>query len=126
MSPGNNQKSVSDEAALRLVVEGTASETGTAFFRALVKNLATVMDTYGAWVTEYKPATKHLRAIAFWARGDYIGDYEYAYAGTACEPVVESKRLVHIPDRLLELYPHDTDAITWNAVSYLGVPLLDT
>ena len=113
-------------AALRLVVEGTASETGTAFFRALVKNLATVMDTYGAWVTEYKPATKHLRAIAFWAHGEFIGDYEYAYAGTACEPVVESKRLVHIPDRLLELYPHDTDAITWNAVSYLGVPLLDT
>lgn len=112
--------------ALRLVVAGTASETGTAFFRALVKNLAAVMDTYGAWVTELKPETKQLRAIAFWARGEFIGDYQYPYAGTACEPVVESKRLVHIPDRLLELYPHDTDEITWDAVSYLGVPLLDT
>ena len=28
-----------EDAALRLVVEGTVSETGTGFFRALVKNL---------------------------------------------------------------------------------------
>ncbi len=114
-----------DVSALRLVVAGTVSETGTAFFRALVKNLATVMGTCGAWVTEYKPASKHLRAIAFWSRGEFIGDYEYAYAGTACEPVVEAKRLVHIPDRLLELYPHDVDDVTRGAVSYIGVPLLD-
>jgi PAS domain S-box-containing protein len=127
---GKFMKSVSTQlgaaAALRLVVEGTASETGTAFFRALVKNLATVMGTYGAWVTEYKPESKRLRALAFWLRTDFIADYEYPYAGTACEPVVESKRMVHIPDRLLELYPHDTDIVSWNAVSYLGVPLLDT
>ena len=32
-----------DEAALRLVVEGTATETGAGFFRALVRNLALVM-----------------------------------------------------------------------------------
>lgn len=118
--------SLDPAGALRLVVEGTAAETGTAFFRALVKNLATVMDTYGAWVTELKPETKRLRAIAFWVDDDFISDYEYLYAGTACESVVESKQLVHIPDRLLELYPHDTDAVTWKAVSYLGVPLLDT
>lgn len=123
----NSMRTSLDPAgALRLVVEGTAAETGTAFFRALVKNLATVMDTYGAWVTELKPETKRLRAIAFWVDDDFISDYEYLYAGTACESVVESKQLVHIPDRLLELYPHDTDAVTWKAVSYLGVPLLDT
>jgi len=117
---------LNDADALRLVVEGTASETGAAFFRALVKNLAAVMGTYGAWVTEYKPSTRRLRALAFWLHDDFLADYEYSYAGTACEPVVESKRLVHIPDRLLELYPHDTDIVSWNAVSYIGVPLLDT
>ncbi|HMP84628.1 MAG TPA: Fis family transcriptional regulator, partial [Verrucomicrobiota bacterium] len=121
----NTRQTPDDAGALRLVVEGTASETGTAFFRALVKNLATVMDTFGAWVTEYKPETKSLRALAFWLRGEFVADYEYPYAGTACEPVVESKKLVHIPDRLLELYPQDPDVVTQNAVSYLGVPLLD-
>lgn len=115
-----------EEQALRLIVEGTASETGTAFFRALVRNLAAVMNTSGAWVTEYFPETKRLRALAFWFNGTFVDDFEYPIAGTACEPVVEEKRLVHIPDRLLELYPHDPDPFTVNAVSYLGVPLLDT
>jgi hypothetical protein len=109
-----------DADALRLVVEGTAAETGTAFFRALVRNLAAVMDTLGAWVTEYLPEQKRLRAYAFWLNGAFVEHFEYAIAGTACAPVVEDKRLVHIPDRLLELYPGDPDIRAVNAVSYLG------
>jgi GAF domain-containing protein len=118
--------SVNDADALRLVVEGTASGTGVEFFRALVKNLATVMGTAGAWVTEYLPETKRLRALAFWLNGAFVDDFQYAIAGTACEPVVENKRLIHIPDRLLEMFPGDPDIRALNAVSYLGVPLLDT
>ena len=87
------QKAVSEEAALRLVVEGTASETGAEFFRALVKNLATVMGTAGAWVTEYLPDAARLRSYAFWLGGQFIEQYEYDIAGTACAPVVESKKL---------------------------------
>ena len=115
-----------DDKALRLVVEGTASETGAGFFRALVKNLAVVTDTTGAWVTEYLPETKRLRALAFWLNGAFVENYEYAIAGTACAPVVEDRKLVHIPDRLIDLYPGDPDLVPMNAVSYLGVPLLDT
>ncbi len=119
------RKQIDDAAALRLVVEGTVAETGPAFFRALVKNLATVMDTIGAWVTEYQPEQKRLRALAFWMKGEFVENFEYAIAGTACAPVVESKKLIHIPDRMIELYPGDPDLIPIHAVSYLGVPLLD-
>ncbi len=115
-----------DTDALRLVVEGTAAETGTAFFRALVRNLSTVLGTAGAWVTEYLPDQKSLRAYAFWLNGEYIDRFEYPIAGTACEPVVEDRRLVHIPDRLVELYPHDVGLGGLVPVSYLGVPLLDS
>src|SRR5678815_4588960 len=118
------RSAVSEEAVLRLVVEGTASETGTEFFRALVRNLATVMDTAGAWVTEYLPESGRLRAYAFWLNGQYIEDFEYDIAGTACAAVVESDKLVHIPDRILDLYPTATRVIA-TAVSYLGVALLD-
>lgn len=114
-----------EAAALRLVVEGTAAETGTAFFRALVKNLATVMDTVGAWVTEYLPDQKRLRAYAFWLKGQYVEGFEYDIANTACAAVVENRRLIHIPDRVLDLYPGDPDFRALQAVSYLGVPLLD-
>ena len=118
------KRAISDEAALRLVVEGTASETGTEFFRALVKNLAAVMGTSGAWVTEYLPHQQRLRAYAFWLQDRFVEHFEYDIAGTVCAPVVESKKLVHIPDRLVELYP-SAKLPGLNAVSYLGVPLLD-
>jgi len=116
---------ITEETALRLVVEGTASETGTDFFRALVKNLATVMGTAGAWVTEYLPATNRLRSYAFWFNGQFIEHFEYEIAGTACAQAVESKKLIHIPDRIIELYPHADKLQAMKAVSYLGVPLLD-
>jgi PAS domain S-box-containing protein len=114
-----------DDNALRLIVEGTVSETGTEFFRALVRNLAAVMNTAGAWVTEYLPERRRLRAHAFWLNGAFLDAYETAIDGTPCEAVVEGKRLLHIPDRILELYPDEPDLKPLNAVSYLGVPLLD-
>ena len=56
----------------------------------------------------------------------YYGEYEYAVAQTPCEAVIEERRLIHVPDRVIELYPDDPDLGRLGAVSYLGVPLLDT
>src|SRR5262249_46038822 len=114
-----------NDDALRLVVEGTVAETGTEFFRALVKNLAAVMGTAGAWVTEYLAETRRLRAHAFWLNGAFLEAYETAIDGTPCEAVLEGKRLLHIPDRILDLYPDEPDLKPLEAVSYLGVPLFD-
>ena len=114
------------EAALRLVVAGTAAETGSDFFRGLVRNLAQVLGTLGAWVTEYQPEQRRLRALAMWLKDDFVEHFEYSIAGTACADVVESRKLVHIPDRLIELFPRDDDLVPLSAVSYLGAPLLDT
>jgi formate hydrogenlyase transcriptional activator len=115
-----------DEAALRLVVEGTVSETGTEFFRALVRNLTQALGTAGAWVTEYFPEQKRMNALAMWMNNGFIENFEYPIAGTACADVVETGKLIHIPDRVIELYPRDDDLVPLNAVSYLGAPLFDT
>ena len=61
-----------------------------------------------------------------WLNGEHVEHYEYRVTGTPCEPVVENRSLVHIPDRIIELFPGDNDLVPLNAVSYLGVPLLDT
>jgi hypothetical protein len=82
---GKRADNANDSDALRLVVEGTVCETGTEFFRALVKNLAAVMDTPGAWVTEYLPELRRLRAHAFWLNGAFLPHYEHALNGTACQ-----------------------------------------
>ena len=88
----NKRRPVSlDESTLRPVVEGTASETGSDFFKALVRNLATALGTAGAWVTEYFPKEQKLRALAMWLNAEYVEHYEYCLEGTPCAPVVENR-----------------------------------
>ena len=110
---------------MRLIVEGTVSETGTEFFRSLVKNLAAALQTDGAWVTEYLPESNRLRALAFWMGGQHMDYYEHDVPGTPCEAVLTERKLVHYPDRVVELYPQEPDLRRFNIVSYLGVPLFD-
>ncbi|HXJ34824.1 MAG TPA: sigma 54-interacting transcriptional regulator [Candidatus Eisenbacteria bacterium] len=114
-----------ESVALRSIVEGTATHTGDRFFQTLVESLARVLGTHGAWVTEYLPDVRRLRALAFWLGGEWIQDFEHAIDGTPCEDVVSGRRLVHIPDNVLALYPNDEPGFAAGAVSYLGVPLLD-
>jgi PAS domain S-box-containing protein len=115
-----------DPRTLRAIVEGTAPETGEAFFDALALHLARATGKRCAWVTEWIGEGRRLRALSFWAGDRYIRDYEYGIEGTACERVVEECRLVLVPDRVVEIYPADLDLVPLGAVSYLGVPLLDT
>lgn len=56
-----------EDDALNMILEGTATVTGEAFFAALVENLAKAMKTHSAWVTEYIEASQQPRALAFWA-----------------------------------------------------------
>ncbi len=114
-----------EEAALRIIMEGTATETGEGFFEALVENLAKALKTHGAFVTEYNRECRRMRALAFWMDGGWIKDWEMDINGTPCEAVYESANLVHFPDNLLDLYPNDPDVKAVQAVSYLGMPLID-
>ena len=44
---------IDEDAALRSILEGTATETGERFFISLVEHLAAALKTHGAWVTEF-------------------------------------------------------------------------
>jgi PAS domain S-box-containing protein len=114
-----------DQASLRMIVEGTATATGEEFFDQLVKHLALTLGTKCAWVTEWLPDSRRLRALSFWVDDCYFGDYEYDIANTPCEPVIDTLQLIHVPDRLIELFACDPDLEPLGAVSYLGIALLD-
>lgn len=111
---------------LRAISDGTASETGDRFFRALVKNLSRLLGTYGAWVTEYLPDLHRLRALAFWLGDGYVEHYEYDVNGTPCEKSLRDKTPLHVPDKVIDLFPGDPDLPEMGAVSYMGFPLLDS
>lgn len=119
------QIDLDEDAALRMILEGTATETGERFFQALVQNLAKAMHTHGAWVTEYLADSHSLRALAFWLDGELIDNFEISIAGSPCERVIEGAKLLHYPDNVVTLYPDDPDLRAAGAVSYIGVPLKD-
>lgn len=113
------------DAALRTIVEGTATETGEQFFQALVQNLAAALNTHGAWVTEYFPESRRLKALAFWMGGQWLEGWEMVVDGTPCERVIDERCLIHIPDNLIDIYGNDPDVRAAGAASYMGLPLLD-
>jgi PAS domain S-box-containing protein len=115
-----------DAVVLAAIAAGTAASTGQEFFAVLVRQVAQAMGTKGAWVTEWLAAERRLRAFSFWFGNGYHGDYEYDVAGTPCEPVVNNRRLSHIPENVVALFPEDPSLADLGAVSYMGVPLLDT
>lgn len=126
----DNQRSrppfgVSDEnAALRFILEGTATATGEKFFEALVINLSQALNTYSAWVTEYIAETRQLKALAFWINGQMLRNQLMDIEGSPCEAVIDSTELVHYPDNILHLFPEETYFKDIGAASYMGVPLL--
>ncbi len=115
----------SERDLLLTLLKGTAAETGQEFFGALVQRLTEALGVAGAWVTEYDAEQRKLRSFAFLYEGQWIQDFEYFVRGTPCELVVDSGSLVHYPERIVELFPEDPELQGSNAVSYMGMPLLE-
>ncbi len=115
-----------EETALRTILEGTAIETGERFFETLVENLSKALHIHAAWVTEYIPESRRLKALAFYLNGSFLKDWEMDLAGTPCEQVIDQARLIHFPDNLLNLFPIDPDIAGLKAASYMGLPLTNT
>ncbi len=125
-SPIFSFTNLDEGTALRTILEGTATVTGERFFEALVENLSKALQTHAAWVTEYFPESRRLKALAFYLNGAFLKHWEMDIAGTPCEHVINQARLIHFPDNLLNLFPIDPDITGLKAASYMGLPLTDT
>lgn len=114
------------DETLRIILEGTATKIGKEFFKNLVYNLSIALNTYGAWITELESDDK-VNSIAFILKGKWVDHFEYKLKDTPCEPVIKDRKLAHIPDNVLELYPGDKDIrhLTPEPLSYMGIPLID-
>jgi hypothetical protein len=105
LSKAANYEILDKNDLLQRISDGTAAETGSHFFRAVVKNLSQALGTCGAWITDYFRETRRLRALAFWLGGDFVDHYEYDIAGTPCETSLKNKRFLHIPENVVGLFP---------------------
>src|SRR5262245_29220412 len=114
--PGND-----DLAALRSIAEGTATETGEAFFQSLVRHLATAIDAHYALVAEFLGGVR-VRTLAYWAKGRIEPNVEWDLPGTPCEDVVRGS-LCHHPSGIKDKFPLDRPLVEMGIEGYLGVPL---
>jgi formate hydrogenlyase transcriptional activator len=118
-------QALSDDAALREVVEGVESETGDRFFYSLVKHLASALSCEYAFVSELSEDRSRFRTRAVWGRGRFLENFETPLAGTPCDAVLNGKSSHH-PERICQLFPADAGLRRWGVESYCGVPLLDS
>jgi PAS domain S-box-containing protein len=115
--------STDELAALRVIVEGTARNTGQEFFQSLVRHLAAAVGTRYAFVAEFAGGTR-ARTLAYWFRDRITDNVEWDVTGTPCQDVVRGN-LCHYPAGVSERFPEDKPMVEWGIESYLGVPLCD-
>lgn len=109
------------EATMMLLAEGTSGKTGEAFFRAMVKNFATVLGVRAAFMTRCLDyPTTRVRTLAFFDRDSFRDDLEFDLSGTPCEAVIRDGASCFHPQRLAELFPRERG---WE--SYYGLPITD-
>src|SRR6266851_4163483 len=118
-------QTLSDDAALREIVEGVESETGDRFFYSLAKHLASALGCEYAFVSELLADRLRFRTRAVWGRGSFMENFEIPLDGTPCEAVLNGKS-AHHPERICQLFPADSGLKRWRVESYCGVPLLDS
>jgi PAS domain S-box-containing protein len=111
------------EEALRLIVEGTAAQTGTAFFESCVRYIADLLKVQSVMITEYADDSRdRVRILALWL-GGLQESFEFDLAGTPCEPVLKGQT-VYYEKELTTLFPWDGMLVEEGLESYLGIPLV--
>lgn len=125
MAKKKNIKKSKDK--LVTIFEATAKETGGEFFEALIFNLASSLNTYGAWANVYNEDQSKAKSLAFLIDGELLPNFEYEIKNTPCETVINNDTLHHVPDNLIEIYPDDPEIKEGlkKPLSYLGVPIKD-
>ena len=124
VSPDAALATTEETAALRILAESTAQATGGEFFRALVLNLAAVIDVRHAFVAEFTEVRSRVRTLAYWSVDCIVDNVEYDLHGTPCQDVVRGG-LCHHPQKVSQLFPLDLPLVKMEIESYMGVPLLD-
>jgi len=115
---------LSDDLALRAIVEGVEAEIGDRFFSSLVEHIAAALAVRYAFVSALSDDRQTVRTVALWGPDGLQPNIEFPIAGTPCEAVLAGE-MAHHPDHLQQRFPLDTGLVDWRAESYCGVPILD-
>jgi two-component system, sensor histidine kinase and response regulator len=112
-----------DLQILRLIDEGTAAQTGVAFFREFVRRLAQALDSRYAFASRFDAANTRAHVIALWDGANLQEGMEYPLPGSPCENVLGGD-IVAFNSDIAELFPVERKQLeAMGAQSYLAIPL---
>lgn len=111
------------EAALQNLVAGTAAVTGSSFFPALVRHLASALGVRHALVSEL--VGDQLQTLAFWSDDQLQPNLTYHPEHLPCE-ISLNQGIYYCANQVQQRFPLNQLLAAMQAESYLGVALLDT
>ncbi len=116
------------EQALRLIVEGTATQTGEAFFQACVKHLALALDGRYALIAEVvqEADQKFARTLAFWNNSEFGDNFQYVLVNNPCSKIVQTHEICRYEHSVQKQFPEEGLLVVLGAESYIGVPVSDS
>lgn len=105
------------------ILEELGLLTGMPFLRALLKNIARVIDVRYAFVAKFSDRPEaSARVLTFWGGKDFAEPFDYRLPDTLLETVAAGCDLL-VTDQLRLRYPDDERLKTLGAESFLGYPL---
>ena len=111
------------EMTLRAIAEGTATATGTAFFRSLVQQLSSALEVPFAVISERLPDGVSLRHHAFWCQEQHLDLPDQPLAGCPCGEAIVGNQLVFHPEGIAGQYPACRELPDLDIESFYGMPL---
>jgi signal transduction histidine kinase/PAS domain-containing protein len=115
------------DAALLEITQGVATVTGEAFFDALVRHFAKVLNTdyvYIGLVEGDNP--KMMRTIATYAHGQMVENLEYPLENTPCWEAIEQRKICRYPSNVQTLFPNAALLKPLCVESYVAIPFFDS
>ncbi|MEM8611478.1 MAG: GAF domain-containing protein [Cyanobacteria bacterium P01_H01_bin.105] len=115
------------EQTLRSIVKKTATQTGEAFFKACVKQIALALNTQYVLIAKVIDDGKQQfgQTVAFWNGSDFGENFKYNLAETPCFNIFQSHTICRYPHSLQQEFPENKHLINWHAESYVGIPIFN-
>jgi hypothetical protein len=112
------------EETLIQAAEGLSAVSGEEFFRALMRNLSSILGTRDNLVCHCvgDPPTR-ARTLAYYTGGEFTENFDYRLEGTSCGAVIAKKETVYCPTGVCDIWPAEKK---YDRDSYLGVPMFDS
>ncbi|CDN13229.1 sensory box histidine kinase/response regulator [Richelia intracellularis] len=111
------------EGQLQHLIAGTANTTGQQFFVALVRHIAEALNV--SYVLVSKVIGNRGQSLSFWCNGKLQPNIVYDLPLTPCEYVSQIGEY-SCEKSVQEKFPDDTDLVSMDAESYLGMALYNT